>query len=141
MIVLDTNVISEMTRERPDPIVSAWLLRQPSPVLYTTSVTVGEALYGLEIMPAGRRRERLTRITLDVFDVELREKILPFDEHAARHYSRTLASRRREGKPISAFDAQIAAITLAAGASLATRNVADFEGCGVKLIDPWKAID
>ena len=139
MIVLDTNVVSELTRDRPAPDVSAWLLRQPDAVLYTTSVTVAESFYGLELMPAGRRRERLTEITRNVLEVEFRGRVLPFDEAAARHYAPILAARRKKGAPMSAFDAQIAAIALANGASLATRNVMDFEGCGVNLIDPWKA--
>jgi predicted nucleic acid-binding protein len=137
MIVLDTNVISEMTRERPDPVVVAWLLRQPDPSLFTTAVTVAESLYGLELLPPGRRRELLTGITRQILDIEFRGKILSFDEQAAHHYSRILGARRGMGAPMTAFDAQIAAIALAAGASLATRNVSDFEDCGVALINPW----
>lgn len=120
-------------------MVSAWLLRQADATLFTTSVTVAESLYGLELMPQGRRRERLSEITRNVLEVEFRGRVLAFDEEAAGHYARVLAARRRKGGPMSAFDAQVAAIALANGASLATRNLTDFEGCGVKLIDPWKA--
>jgi toxin FitB len=100
---------------------------------------MGRSFYGLERMPVGKRCERLTEITRNILEVEFRGRVLPFDEAAAHHYAPILAARRKKGAPMSAFDAQIAAIALANGASLATRNVMDFEDCGVNLIDPWKA--
>lgn len=141
MIVLDTNVISELGKERPNAGVAAWFLRQPAGELSTTTISFAEVHYGLELLPHGRRRRRLTDLSQTIFETALRIRRLPFDDAVAYRYAALRASRRGEGRPISAFDAQIAAIALAAGASLATRNVADFEGCGVKLIDPWNATD
>ena len=100
---------------------------------------MAEVLYGLELLPAGRRRDRLVGLSHAIFDTELQGKILAFDEEAARHYALILSSKRLRGTPMSAFDAQIAAIALAAGASLATRNVSDFENCGVTVVNPWSA--
>jgi predicted nucleic acid-binding protein len=139
VIVLDTNVISEISRERPDATVSNWLLRQDANSLYATSVTLAEVLYGLELIPLGKRRDRLVELSRTIFDVGLRSKILPFDELAARNYSRILSSKRFKGAPMSAFDAQIAAIAFSLGAAVATRNVTDFEGCGVVVVNPWLA--
>jgi len=138
MIVLDTNVISELSRERPDATVAAWFLMQDPNELTTTAVCFAEVLYGLELLHHGRRRERLGEVSHAIFEIALRGRRLPFDDEAARRYARLLAGRRRRGAPMQPLDAQIAAIALAAGASLATRNVTDFEGCGVALIDPWK---
>ncbi len=138
MVVLDTNVISELSRERPDAAVAAWFLRQNPDELTTTAVCFAEVLYGLELLHRGRRRERLSEVSHAIFETALRGRRLPFDDEAARHYARLLAARRRRGAPMQPLDAQIAAIVLAAGASLATRNVPDFEGCGVALIDPWR---
>jgi predicted nucleic acid-binding protein len=139
LIILDTNVISEISRDRPDPAVMAWFMRQDSGSLYATSVTLAEVLYGLELLPGGRRRDRLVGLSHAIFDTELRGKILAFDEEAARHYALILSSKQLRGTPMSAFDAQIAAIAVTARAAVATRNVDDFEHCGVKLINPWSA--
>ncbi len=126
-----------MSRDRPAPEVSAWLLRQEAGSLYATAVTLAEVLYGLELLPTGKRRTRLIELMRTIFDSGLRGRILPFDEEAARHYARILSSKRLKGIHMSAFDAQIAAIAFALGVPVATRNVTDFEHCGVTIINPW----
>jgi predicted nucleic acid-binding protein len=135
MIVLDTNVLSELTRERPSPRVLHWHGTQED--LFTTAITQAEMFYGLELMPGGRRRRdmwtSLDRIFNDVFAV----RILPFDSLAALMYADLAASRKRIGRPIKQPDAQIAAIARSRGAAVATRNTADFEHCGIKVINPW----
>ena len=139
MIVLDANVISELSKERPEPAVSAWILRQQPDLLATTSITLAEVLYGLELLPPGRRREQLSELSRIIFEIALRSRILAFDEHAAQHYARLRAAKRQTGLAMSPQDAQIAAIAAATGALLATRNVVDFEHCGIAVVNPWSA--
>ena len=139
VIVLDTNVISELSRERPEPAVSAWFLRQQPDFLATTSVSLAEVLYGLELLPKGRRRERLSELSRVIFEIALRSRIFGFDAYAAPHYARLRAEGRKSGLPMSPQDAQIAAIAAAAGATLATRNVDDFKDCGIMVVNPWDA--
>jgi predicted nucleic acid-binding protein len=139
VIVLDTNVLSELSKERPDPVVAAWFLGQEPSSLATTSVSLAEVLYGLELLPHGKRRQRLSELSRVIFENAFSGRVLSFDDPAARHYARLLAARRRRGAPMSSLDAQIAAIAAAAGASVATRNVDDFKHCGLRLIDPWDA--
>jgi predicted nucleic acid-binding protein len=130
-------VISEIARDQPDPVVAGWYLLQRAGSLYTTSVTLAEVLYGLDLLPKGKRRDRLTALTRTVFETGLRGRILPFDEVAAPFYAQILSSKRLKGLAMSGFDAQIAAIALAAEAPISTRNVSDFEHCGVAGINPW----
>ena len=137
MIVLDTNVLSELMRSEPDPAVFAWTAGQPRADLYTTSVNVAEILYGVAAMPIGRRRQNLAAMAQAMFTEDFAGRILPFDDVAAAQYAEIVASRRRQGRPIEAFDAQIAAIALVAKADLATRDISGFAGCGLSLIDPW----
>ena len=137
MILLDTNVLSELMRPTPAERVARWVASQPATGLYTTSVTQAEILHGILLLPAGRRRQALEAAADAMFDREFRGRVLGFGGDAARPYARIAADRRRVGRPISHFDAQIAAIARAAGADVATRNVADYEGCGVKVINPW----
>jgi predicted nucleic acid-binding protein len=139
MIVLDTNVISELSKDRPNLAVSTWFLEQNPDELTTTAISLAEVLYGLDLLPRGRRRERLSELSQIIFTTALRGKMLPFDEAAARHYGRLLAARRRRGAPMPELDAQIAAIAMAVGAAIATRNVDDFKHCGVTIINPWQA--
>jgi predicted nucleic acid-binding protein len=139
MIVLDTNVISEMTRSVPEPNVVAWYQRQDSASLYTTTVTLAEVFYGLNLLPEGSRRDRLCKFADEFFRQEIAGKILSFDETAAVHYATIRAAKRRLGLSMSPLDAQIAAIALAAGAAVATRNFSDFEHCGVTVVNPWIA--
>ena len=139
MVILDTNVVSETMQPEPSAGVMAWWSRQAEGgEAYVTSITVAEVLYGIELLPAGRRRAALLAGVEKMFSGVFAGHILSFDEGAARMFAPVAAQRRGQGRPISEFDAQIAAIALAHGATLATRNVSDFEGCGVKLVNPWR---
>jgi len=138
MTVLDTNVLSELVRPLPSPEVVRWMAAQPNSSLFATSVTQAEMLYGIELMPKGKRRAALQAEVEGMFAEDFQNRILPFDADAAREYPGIAAARRAMGRPITPFDAQIAAIALSHGAKLATRNTADFEHCGVALINPWK---
>ena len=137
MIVLNTNVVSEAIRTQPDPSVASWLASRPSSSLFITAITQAELLYGLELLADGRRRRGLTDAVHAILREGFRGRVLPFDGPAAEAYATIAAGRRAHGKPISAFDAQIAAIARSRGAGVATRNVADFDGCGVEILDPW----
>jgi predicted nucleic acid-binding protein len=138
MILLDTNVLSDLMRPAPTASVVSWVSSQPATMLYTTSITKAEILYGLLRLPAGRRREKLASAAAAMFDEDFQGRILPFGGEAAVHYAAIAADRYRAGRPISAFDAQIAAIARAAGADVATRNIDDYAGCGIRIIDPWQ---
>ena len=137
MIVLDTNVISELMRGTPDVGVMAWLADQSIASVFTTTLTQAEIFYGLALLPAGKRREKLMAAAGPMFDVDLAGRILPFDTEAALAFAEIAATRKRDGQPISQIDAQIAAITRSRGARLATRNVPDFENCGIVVVNPW----
>lgn len=137
MIVLDTNVVSEFFRPRPDEAVVDWVRGLEGEVALT-AITVAELLAGLEALPEGRRRRALTQaVHSALLPYRGSSAILPFDDLAAEHYAQVLASRRRAGSPISTADAQTAAICRVAGAELATRNTADFADTGVQVVDPW----
>jgi len=138
VIVLDTNVISELMRMAPDPRVLAWLVRQPMAGLFTTTLTQAEIFYGLRLLPEGRRREDLIAAARPIFEIEMAGRILSFDSDAALAYPDVAAHRRQIGQPIAQIDGQIAAITRSRGAQLATRNVRDFVECGITVLDPWR---
>jgi toxin FitB len=138
VIVLDTNVISELMRPEPHPGVLAWVAAQPRARLYATHINQAEILYGIAALPDGRRRARLAAAADAMFAEEFAGHILPFGAAAAARYPDVVLGRRRAGIPIEGFDALIAATALAAGAALATRDVGGFAGCGLTLIDPWK---
>jgi predicted nucleic acid-binding protein len=138
MIILDTNVLSEVMKPMPAAGVLAWLAAQPAANLYTTSIAQAEILHRLMLLPAGRRRRALEAAATSMFAEDFGGRILGFGTDAAAPYARIASERRRTGRPISHFDAQIAAIACSTGAAIATRNRTDFEGCGVKLVDPWK---
>jgi len=138
VIVLDTNVISELMRAEPNARVLDWLVRQPIAGLFTTTLTQAEIFYGLKLLPEGRRREDLITAARPIFETEMAGRILPFDSDAALAYADLAAHRRQIGQPISQIDGQIAAITRSRGAQLATRNVRDFVVCGITLVDPWR---
>jgi predicted nucleic acid-binding protein len=137
VIILDTNVLSELMRPTPSPRVVAWIAKQSATELFTTSITEAEIFYGLELLAKGKRREGLLAAAEAMFAEDLAGRVLGFDSDAARAFSRIAARRHALGRPISHADAQIAAIAQARGAKLATRNVADFEDCGVAAVDPW----
>lgn len=137
MIVLDTNVLSEPLKQWPDEHVLAWFasLDEEAGV---TAVSVGELLTGVRALPVGRRREGL----LTAIEATLRTfagSVLAYDEAAARHYARLQESRRGAGRPLAVEDGMIAAICIARGTTLATRNTSDFTGLGLDLVDPWAA--
>jgi predicted nucleic acid-binding protein len=137
MIILDTNVLSELMRPNPSPRVVTWVAKQPAAELVTTSITEAEIFYGIELLTKGKRRKGLLAAAEAMFAEDLAGRIFGFDSDAARVCSRIAAHRRALGRPISHADAQIAAIAQARGAKLATRNVADFEDCGLNVVDPW----
>ena len=140
MIVLDTNVLSELARPEPDPAVAGWIARQRRAELCTTAVSEAELAYGLALLPRGRRRDLLTSAVARLLGEGLGGRVLPFDRAAAAAYGSFAAARRAAGKPVAAADAQIAAIQWARRATLiATRDLGGFGGCGVALADPWVA--
>ncbi|MBV8471839.1 MAG: type II toxin-antitoxin system VapC family toxin [Hyphomicrobiales bacterium] len=138
MPLLDTNVVSELMKTAPDATVLAWVDALPRSELLVTSITQAELLYGVALLAPGRRRHDIARAVEAVFTDLFRQRVLPFDSAAASAYAVIATARRRAGRPISTFDAAIAAVARSRGAALATRNTADFEGCGVDLINPWK---
>jgi toxin FitB len=139
MIILDTNMLSELMRPGPAPQVMAWFSRQTATELFTTAITEGEILLGIEVLPKGKRREALLGTAETMFGRDLGGRIIGFDSEAARAYAKIVAHRRSLGRPISHADAQIAAIVQLRDAKLATRNVPDFSDCGIQLLNPWDA--
>jgi hypothetical protein len=139
VIVLDTNVISELVRPQPDQRVLGWLDSFPRVEVYLTAVTAAELRYGVARLPDGRRKselaERVRRLTKEHFA----RRVLPFDDGAASYYAEIVASREARGSPISMADAQTAAICLRHGAALATRNTKDFVHIDVGIVDPWES--
>jgi toxin FitB len=135
-VLLDTNVLSELLRAQPDAAVMAWVVAQPANSLFVSAVTQAEMLLGARLLPAGKRRQQLEQALDAMFSEDFASRVLPFDSNAAADYAEVVAVRRRAGTPISQFDAQIAAIALSHRLGVATRNVADFEGCGLAVINP-----
>ncbi len=140
MIIVDTNVLSELMRPKPSARVAAWVAKQPAAELSTTSITEAEIFYGIELLAKGKRRQGLLAAAEAMFAEDLAGRIFAFESDAARVFSEIAAYRRALGKPISHADAQIAAIARVRGAKLATRDVADFEGCGLDVVDPWNGL-
>jgi predicted nucleic acid-binding protein len=138
MIVLDTNVLSESLRPRPSDAVKGWMAAQPAALLYTTAINQAEILYGVALLPSGRRKLVLEETVEAIFAEDFLGRVLPFDTAAARSFAEIAAMRRRSGRPISDTDAQIAAIAHSRGAAVATRNVEDFANCGITVISPWE---
>ena len=139
MIVLDTNVLSELLRPAPTPQVLRWVAAQPASQLFTTTITQAEILYGIEILPKGKRRSALQSVVEAIFEQNFAGRVLPFASDAARLFASIVASRRTLGRPIEKFDAQIAAIARSHRAAIATRNTPDFDDCGVTVLDPWNS--
>jgi len=138
VIVLDTNVLSELLRPVPEKNVENWLAAQDGASVYFTTVGEAELRHGLALLPPGKRRDALSNAIEAILDEDFRDRILPFDREAARAYAVIASERRAAGRPISQFDCQIAAIARARQAAVATRNVNDYRGCGVTVIDPWR---
>lgn len=137
MFVLDSNVVSELMRASPNGNVVRWIARCPSSALFTTTITVAEILYGVALLPRGRRRSAIAKAAREMFADDLRGRVLPFDIPAAEQFAAIASARRAGGQPIAHADAQIAAITASRGATLATRNTEDFEGTGISFDNPW----
>lgn len=137
MIVLDTNVLSELMRPRPLERVTKWIAARPNAILFVTSISQAEILRGIAVMPRGKRRDALASEAAATFDDNFAGRLLTFGSAAARAYAEITAARRALGRPISIFDAQIAAIARARSAAIATRNVTDFLDCGIEVLDPW----
>lgn len=138
-ILLDTNVISETLKPEPEPTVAKWLHSIPIGRLFVSSITKAELLYGLALLPNGKRKETLATIIKEFLDNRIVNPIESFDEDDAVAYARISAHRRRIGHKIRELDAQIAAMAATRGLAVATRNVWDFEDCGVAIINPWES--
>jgi predicted nucleic acid-binding protein len=139
MILLDTNVISALMQQQVDPVVVAWLDSQPSESNWTTSITVYEIRFGLELLAAGRRRRALEEAFQLLLEEDLDGRVVPFDQAAAQAAAEMAAQRKRAGRTIEIRDVQIAGIAAARRAAIATRNVRHFEGLGPEIINPWPA--
>ena len=138
MIIIDTNVVSEIVKLSPAPAVIEWFASQRPQDLYTTTITQAGVLYGIELLPKGRRRSTLQAAMASVFDQMFAGRVLPFDEGSAFGFAMIAARHQVSGRTIGKLDIQIAAIAFSRGASLATRNTRDFVACGVELINPWE---
>lgn len=138
MIILDTNVISELARQVPDPGVLTWLDSLEISEVATTAITAAELRYGVARLPEGHRKRELTVMIRGILTEDFYGRVLPFDERASVRYADIVTGRERIGRPIGVADAQIAAICRDSGATLATRNTPNFEETGIKLVDPWK---
>ena len=138
MIILDTNVISELLRRQPNKDVLAWMGRIAVSRLFTTTITEAEIRYGVARLPADRRKDALSSVVDSIFSEDFENRILPFDSSAACTYAQITAKRDQMGRPICQFDAQIAAIAQSCGGDIATRNSADFFDCGIAVINPWE---
>ena len=138
MIVLDTNVVSEAMKPEPNPAVRAWLNDQRAETLYLSSVTVAELLFGIGSLPIGKRKELLAQ-TLDGLMGLFRDRVLPFDIDAARHYAELAVTARNCGRGFPTPDGYIAAIAASRGFIVASRDTAPYEAAGITVINPWKA--
>lgn len=138
MIVVDTNVISEVMRPQPSPAVLDWLNTQESNLLFITTVTLAEIGYGLRVLPDGLRRRQLQTRFEQFIAQAFEERVLDFTAPAAHAYAEIMGHRKEIGRAMSLPDGQIASIALAHGFAVATRNIKDFEDCGIELINPFE---
>ena len=139
VIILDTNVLSALMRKAPDPPVVAWLDRQPPESVWITSITLFEARLGLRLLPRGRRQRTLEAAFARLLEEDLENRVLDFDSAAATEAASLAAARQKTGRPVDMRDTQIAGISLARHATLATRNVRHFADLKVPVVDPWTA--
>lgn len=137
MIILDTNVLSALMRQTPEKRVVTWLDKQPWTSIWTTSVTILEIRFGLQILPAGKRRSLLMQAFETVLIDKLGRRVVPFDTVAAHHAADLMASRHKKGRSGEMRDTMIAGMVLASHATLATRNIPHFEDLSVPVINPW----
>jgi predicted nucleic acid-binding protein len=140
VIILDTNVVSEMMKATPTPAVVAWLNGQEASTLFLTTVTIGEISYGLRVLPQGRRRRLLEEGFERILAEAFAGRILDFDEKAARRYGEVMGRRKEIGRPLTILDGQIASIARANSCAVATRNVRDFVDCGVEIVNPFEPL-
>jgi predicted nucleic acid-binding protein len=137
MIILDTNVVSELMRPRASSHVINWMAEIPDKEVHITSVTQAEVRFGIALLPEGRRRVLLAMAADRLLAEDFAGRVLTFGPEAADRYGLLVAQRRRQGRPISVFDGMIAAIAQYNRAALATRNIDDFQGLGLSLLNPW----
>jgi len=138
MILLDTNVLSALVQSTPDATVLRWLDLEPRDSVWITSVTVMEVRYGLHTMPAGRKRDRITRAFEILMDEKIQGRVASFDTAVAEQTAELMAARKQRGHPQDYRDTMIAGIVLSSKATLATRNTAHFEDLSVRMVNPWK---
>ena len=138
MILIDTNIVSETMRPRPDQGVMEWLNESETSTLYVSTITIAEIEYGIEILPSGERRLDLERRFRHFIDEGFAQRVLHFDPDAAHTYARIMSHRRAIGRPMASLDGQIASIAHSAGCALATRNVTDFTDCGLEVLNPFE---
>jgi len=138
MIILDTNVISELVNPRCSPAVRSWLDAQIDEAIFTTTINLSELLLGVELLPQGKRRERLLQLLEEFFERMGKDHVLLFDEPSARAYALIMSRSRSHGRAISIADGQIAAVTAVHGFAVATRDTSPFEAAGVSVINPWE---
>jgi hypothetical protein len=137
MFLLDTNIVSEMMRAQPPAAVATWISAQQADLLFTATICQAEILTGIAVLPEGRRRLALEAAAQAMFMEDFTGRVLAFDVEAAVAYAAIFAARRRIGRPTATTDLMIAAIARSQGASVVTRNVSDFEGCGIAVVKPW----
>lgn len=134
---MDTNVISETMKPRPDPVVLRWLGDIDEDRVYISVITIAEISYGARRLPENRRRRALEKWVRNEVLLRFDRRVLPVDQRVALHWGDIMSSREASGRPVTAMDGLIAATAVVHGLALVTRNVADFEGSVPKLIDPW----
>ncbi len=137
MIIIDTNIVSEVMRREPLPVVLDWFNSQNSQFLFITTITQAEIGYGLRVLPDGQRRRQLKGRFDSFIDKAFEERVLDFTSAAAIAYADIMGDRKEIGRPMSLLDGQIAGIASANQFAIATRNIKDFEHCGIELINPF----
>jgi predicted nucleic acid-binding protein len=137
MLVVDTNVLSELMRPRPNAPISSWIAERATLSLHLTAISEAELRFGLAIMPPGRRRDGLAEGLERMLRTGFANRVLPFDSAAASAYAEIAAARRAMGRPMPEADCQIAAIARSRDMAIVTRNVHDFVDAGIDVIDPW----
>jgi predicted nucleic acid-binding protein len=138
VIIIDTNVVSELMKIDRHPTVALWISNQSHTDLHVSAITIAEVFFGIELLDAGKKRFRLEQAAITVFDNLFADRCLPFDNDAARVFADIKSHRTKSGFQPTDFDMQIAATARVYGATLATRNTRDFDGCGLTLINPWQ---
>lgn len=138
MILIDTNIISEMMKQSPSESVISWLDKQNIMTLYTSAVTLAEISYGINALPSGSRRSQLESAFEKTISEVFHSRVLAFDEKAAYMYGKIMANRKTVGQPMSLFDGQIAAIAIVNSLTVATRNGRDFSHCDLNVVNPFE---